>query len=793
MSKDRNVPLGLGLLGGNAKVYNTIAEMQKDSKLKTGKVVEVLGYYQANDGATHLRVIAQKDDGSGVLLENGLYANIVHNGEVNVSWFGAKGDGVTDDSWVIQKAIDYYNVVSFNDLTYLITNINLNNNSYLKLNKAVLKNNANTMIITANGKTNIKIENGSITNTFDYGAVLFENVDGLEVVGTKFNGLGKTNLAGTGVIICGIGVYKCQNFKLLKLECSDFKFDGINISGDNETTTISDIKTNGIVKDCKFKDMAISAVGTLRGANNILIEGNIVENFDRDGVGYAGITINSAYCSVINNIVYNTQKGVEAEVGIRIGHEPSVVTNSHVDYGIVQGNTVYNVSTGIKVGGSNNVVISNNVVNNTRIGILARVSTNTNISSNVIKDCSLSGIFIASVDMMNIINNIVDGANYAIDLSIFSALDTGVTQTLIKGNNLTNYGARGIQIAKNIIVECVIDGNKFNSDKCASHILPSKPFSTNDGKKIKITNNIFKEGVSAIAGITNADESDTLEVWGNLSETGEEWYPSRFIDKARGTGGTRNIKTIYRWSEIIKDDTNISVMAITTNPSKPSFTFTISDLNITYNFNEGNTTDVVLLLNKNSKSTSASLDIQKFNDEYYLNLMELEGGTVKEDYLNYSLEKMKYDKQVQAEEQAKQEAYENELIYNPELTWEEFEAQYSPIMSLEEKLKEPVIPESVQKFMDKYLGREVVNRVSTLVNTDLQKAKENLNSIEKLNNYIDCEEMKSRLVFEDYKTYRNELKIYISNIENDINLLSTIPYPTLSLANYFKEVNIDII
>lgn len=90
MAKDKSVPLGIGLLGGNAKLYNTIAEMQKDSKLKSGKVVEVLGYYQAGDGAGHKRVIAQEDDGSGVLLENGLYANIVHNGEVKFSWLGAK-------------------------------------------------------------------------------------------------------------------------------------------------------------------------------------------------------------------------------------------------------------------------------------------------------------------------------------------------------------------------------------------------------------------------------------------------------------------------------------------------------------------------------------------------------------------------------------------------------------------------------------------------------------------------------------------------------------------------------
>lgn len=122
MAKDKSVPLGIGLLGGNAKVYNTIAEMQSDSKLKTGKVVEVLGYYQAGDGANHKRLIASEDDGSGVQLANGLCANIVHNGEVNVSWFGAKGDGVTDDGDIIKKSISYCNIVKLdNNKTYATT------------------------------------------------------------------------------------------------------------------------------------------------------------------------------------------------------------------------------------------------------------------------------------------------------------------------------------------------------------------------------------------------------------------------------------------------------------------------------------------------------------------------------------------------------------------------------------------------------------------------------------------------------------------------------------------------
>lgn len=89
-------------------IAQTIEEMQKLA-LKVGDVVEVLGYYQAGDGAGHKRVIAQEDDGSGVLLENGLYANIVHDNYIQASWFGAFSSNNTDyKTNETQKALDYF-------------------------------------------------------------------------------------------------------------------------------------------------------------------------------------------------------------------------------------------------------------------------------------------------------------------------------------------------------------------------------------------------------------------------------------------------------------------------------------------------------------------------------------------------------------------------------------------------------------------------------------------------------------------------------------------------------------
>ena len=123
MSKEKTKKRWL-FFGRDKYTYDIIEELvKKGVGLKIGEVVTLNGYYTAGDGAGHKRIIANEDDGSGVQLNNKLWANIVHNGEVNISWFGAKGDGVTDDTEMFQKALNYSKNVIIPTKTYYLEEI----------------------------------------------------------------------------------------------------------------------------------------------------------------------------------------------------------------------------------------------------------------------------------------------------------------------------------------------------------------------------------------------------------------------------------------------------------------------------------------------------------------------------------------------------------------------------------------------------------------------------------------------------------------------------------------------
>lgn len=104
IAKDKKIPANL-VFCKEKFTYDNIDELKQDVGLKIGNVVELNGYYTAGDGANHKRIIANEDDGSGVQLANGLWANIVKSDIYYSNWFGANKSGDVTD--IFKKIIAY--------------------------------------------------------------------------------------------------------------------------------------------------------------------------------------------------------------------------------------------------------------------------------------------------------------------------------------------------------------------------------------------------------------------------------------------------------------------------------------------------------------------------------------------------------------------------------------------------------------------------------------------------------------------------------------------------------------
>ena len=94
--------------------FDSVTDM-KSSNLDAGQTTFTKGYYSINDGGAGVYSIRGKvageteDGGSVIFLENENVAELITDGTVNVKQFGAKGDGVTDDSAVFAKVMAYAN------------------------------------------------------------------------------------------------------------------------------------------------------------------------------------------------------------------------------------------------------------------------------------------------------------------------------------------------------------------------------------------------------------------------------------------------------------------------------------------------------------------------------------------------------------------------------------------------------------------------------------------------------------------------------------------------------------
>lgn len=704
----KKINLGKVVVGvPSYKTMQDLIEASRDKKhslsLTVGKVIELEGYYTAGDGAGHKRVIASEDDGSGVQLSNGLWANIVHNGIVHSNWFGANKSGDITD--IFKKIVAYnkptiidygtYNLTEhiFDDNNVIVENLGTFNNKKIIRTLPLQNEKSNFSLIEALTKeAQPEVEFNSLQ------CICYNDVRNEYVISRA-----TTSSSTLSTLYVFDSNMKFLRKKELPLDhASQIAFK----KSTNEYIVAYDWGYTGVDKN---KYVAILDADTLEFKKDELI----------------GSVTNSLYYD--NDLDILATSGWE---GFRIFDKDFnllktiLVKNNPTDDVIYQGTAFIN-------------------------GMLMYLFCDKYYKNAIIRYFNLKGELIRQ-DRYYFDDGLeCEGLSFLQNGNLLSLSYSGSVVKIYEIDlNKHSHNAEDIVLVKNEQTYYVNSQAIYEGDGTRN-----KPFKTLNRAILElslkrvdsvtlITEGEFNESIGIVGfGKFRINGQGKTVLNGSISATSIGWlWLDGFNINVVSTNGLALYLTacgISTGNITINSDGDTSgglytkrcvclyncvgnIDSTTINNANTPFYITQGSI-IRFHtikgtgngygfFVEGG---IIMITNvtsfQNTKGNYKSGNGQIFGETtatsldtpYYTYKMEQEG--VLQDYYSYLDEKYAYDAQVQAEEQARYEAYELALQDNPELTWEEFETQYSPTMSLEEKLKEPVIPESVKKFMEKYL------------------------------------------------------------------------------------------
>ena len=738
--------VGIGTYKTTLRTADTIEDLKR-LNLKVGDVVEVLGYYAKGDGAGHKRKIESSDDGNGILLNNGLYANIIHNGEVCVSWFGAKGDGVTDDMLSIQKALTY---CQGKYILVFRTNKKYKSSGQLNITKDITIIGNNSEIIFDTFFLNIE---GSMSEP----VAVTQDIDN-----------------NTNTIVSTLDV--AQGDYLLLLDDTDFSFsqhrnyyktsDILEVESkvDNNITTVESIQgnyksPNSIVLrkfnmiEVNIKDLTITA----NEKSEFAIRMEYCKNSTLDNVetlfGYRGsVYIMSCIdTKVINSNIIGKQQIDGYAYGVAMVESKNIIVDNCYCYGERHGTAIGSSSLGI----CRNILIQNSVINNDPIraycsaDIHGGASDVKYINNTIYNNCCVSGynasyignkIFESEKDNAPaiLLGEIVGGHFLISNNEIISHKNNNSQQT-IKSTD-SNFDKKIVQDYSLSFENNIIE---VNSNKNVIFV-----FSVVNDTKVKPSINIYglkiKGDTSSLLYLSMFQNTGT-ENTGSFKEIileniNYEVLPENAVliripyDLLVANCKVKvpiisykNVVTINSGEYVssisvpLKYKISNSELLTKLMPLVPSILNATPNgkymLNAYAQYNTGANSYTVAISTGNTDFTVSTTREYTVNTviggevtyerDVYINYLQeprlvalMKQENVYTDFENYLAQEKEYNKKSSEDIKAKYEAYQQALITNPNLTYEEFIASYPMMLS---NIEDPTIPKSVQEFMKKYL------------------------------------------------------------------------------------------
>ena len=321
------------------------------------------------------------------------------NQEVDVAWFGAKGDGSTDDKAAIKAA--FAAVPSGGKIIVPKTA------SYYKYDNSGGLTDAVAITQSVMIQLDGTIKSTSSTNGANPPYIF-------NVTGTGFRMTGGGTLQGSGTFVVNEATY--DNIPgLLKLAANDAIIDGITFLDGPETSIYIPNVDNITIRNCRITGGPLVADATspqhymivAYGGKNHLISGNIFYASSSGGSTRNAIVYGSFVHAQNLTITDNQFVDIHEHATYLTEVSDSVISNNIVNYSQAAASQLGNA---MKVGGQQNVISGNQIYNAVQGGITLYAANDCVIQGNVIKDFGHIGISITnnSADTIGFSRNIID-------------------------------------------------------------------------------------------------------------------------------------------------------------------------------------------------------------------------------------------------------------------------------------------------------------------------------------------------------------------------------------------------
>lgn len=465
---------------------------------------KVLGHSTINDGGQgffYWDSISEEPDNGGTIVKSN-HSEVgrwkrVYSKEVNAKWFGAKGDGETDDTLALQTALNVSEILYIPKGVYLVDELVKQGNIIIlgegKAQTKLISNSSNeySRVIIIKGDSPLQISSLASNTVKGKNSVVLSSAEDLKngdlvLIYNSTDGsfsnsrpeyrdgeiLKVSHVDGVNVFFHNsvTKVYSSQDVSIYKLQCVEASISNISIRGSSSSYRGGGIEYD-FVTNSTLNDV-ISVGGEHCGAIikrsfNVNVIHSVFENdklLGATGTNYGLVISNSQNCNVTKCYMsgyrhgFTTGSGLEYSIPCRyINVSHSYTYSNSIQSLDLHGNAEYcNFSSnfidkGVVLGGDFHTFSGNTINGDIVNGAIIRVSENTGLN-----------YFIGGNKISSVLLNDITNTGLFIDVQTTDFINKD-SELQVVGNNVSIEGGfSGVRVFRLRQIATSLNGKKIN-------------------------------------------------------------------------------------------------------------------------------------------------------------------------------------------------------------------------------------------------------------------------------------------------------------------------------------------